>query len=56
MQGNPNSPYPNSQTPYVRWQNNGKPLDSSGNVLPTAKSPDAHIPLQDFKFRPEVFE
>lgn len=55
MQGSPTSPYPNSQAPYVRWQRNGAPLDVNGNVLPTANVPEAHIPLQDFTFLPEVF-
>ena len=53
--GNPSSPYSNSQVPYVRWQLNGQPLDVNGNVLPTKMSPDAHIPLNDFKFNPELF-
>jgi hypothetical protein len=56
MQGSPTSPYPNSQNPYVRWQHNGQPLDVHGNQLPSAKVPDAHIPLGDFQFRPELFE
>ena len=34
MPGNPNSSYPNSQEPYVRWQLNGQPLDVNGNILP----------------------
>lgn len=55
MQGNPNSPFPNSQGPYVRWQKNGQPLDQFGNQLPSAKVPEAHIPLSDFRFLPEVF-
>lgn len=55
MQGNPNSPFPNSQVPYVRWQRNGQPLDVHGNVLSTKKSPDAHIPLKDFTFDPVRF-
>jgi hypothetical protein len=55
MQGSPTSPYPNSQAPYVRWQYHGQPLDVNGNVLPTARTPDAHIPLQDFRFIPEVY-
>ncbi|MCD4824350.1 MAG: hypothetical protein K8S55_07070 [Phycisphaerae bacterium] len=54
MQGNPNSPFVNSQSPYVRWQAHGQPLDTNGNILPTKFGPDAHIPLQDFKFIPEV--
>lgn len=56
MQGNPNSPYPNSQAPYVRWQKNGHPLDRFGNQLPSAKVPEAHLPLKDFRFLAEVFD
>lgn len=56
MQGTPNSPYPTSRSPYVRWQQDGHPLDAFGNKLPTAHHPDAHIPLQDFRFFPELFE
>jgi RHS repeat-associated protein len=55
MPGNPHSPYPNSRAPYVRWQKNGQPLDACGKVLPTSKTPDAHIPLPEFKFNPELF-
>ncbi len=51
MQGSPTSPYPNSQAPYVRWQQNGQALDVNGNIVPP-KTPDAHIPLQDFRFNP----
>jgi RHS repeat-associated protein len=56
MQGDPNSQYPNSRAPYVRWQVNGQPLDAQGNVLPTARTPDAHIPLQNFRFIPGVYK
>lgn len=56
MQGNPNSPYPNSRAPYVRWQQNGQPLDLYGNKLPSANDPAAHIPLDDFTFLRELFE
>lgn len=55
MQGSPKSPYPNSQGPYVRWQRNGQPLDANGNVLQSANDPAAHIPLGQFRFRPELF-
>lgn len=55
MQGDPKSPFPNSQAPYVRWQRNGHPLDAGGNILPSKLSPDAHIPLSQFKFRPDLF-
>jgi RHS repeat-associated protein len=56
MQGNPNSPYANSQGPYFRWQQNGQPLDMYGNKLPSAKDPAAHIPLDDFTFLPWLFQ
>jgi RHS repeat-associated protein len=35
MPGEPHSPFPKSQVPYVRWQKNGQPLDASGGILPT---------------------
>lgn len=54
MQGSPNSPFPNSQAPYVRWQRNGQPLDINGNPLPSANVPEAHIPLDQFRFLPEA--
>lgn len=56
MRGNPNSPYPNSRAPYVRWQRNGQPLDMDGNKLPSKYDPAAHIPLEDFSFMPELFQ
>lgn len=56
MQGNPNSPYPNSQGPYVRQQNaGGTYLRQDGTPSPLPKGGlhdgDAHIPLDQFKFR-----
>jgi len=54
MQGNPGSQYPNSQSPYVRWQWNGQALDINGNVVPKT-SPSAHIPLLHFKFNPGAY-
>ena len=55
MQGNPSSPNPTSLSPYVRWQQDGHALDAFENKLPTPKHPDAHIPLDDFRFLPELF-
>lgn len=55
MQGDPASPFPNSQAPYVRCQQNGQALDINGNVVPK-NTPDAHIPLQDFKLPPNLFK
>jgi len=48
MPGNPNSPYPNSQTPYVRQRDSsGSYLDANGNRV-QKKSPDGHIPLEQY--------
>jgi RHS repeat-associated protein len=55
MQGNPSSPFPNSQAPYVRWQLNGHPLDVNGNVLSSKFAAEAHIPLEQFQFNPDLF-
>ena len=57
MQGNPNSPYPNSQAPYVRQQNAGGTYlrqDGTPSPLPKggSRDGDAHIPLDQFIFRP----
>ena len=49
MPGDPNSPYPNSRMPYVRWLRNGKSLDANGNIVPK-NSPDAHIPINSFQY------
>jgi len=47
MPGDPNSPFPNSQKPYVRHMRNGQSLDVNGNVVPK-NTPEAHIPLKKF--------
>ena len=51
MPGDPNSPYSNSQKPYVRWQRNGQALDANGNPVPK-NTPEAHIPIDDFEYKP----
>ena len=56
MPGNPQSPFVNSRSAYVRWQKHGRVLDVNGNLLPDANRPEAHIPLEKFKFRPELFQ
>lgn len=56
MPGNPDSDYPNSQEPYVRWQMNGQALDADGNPLPNVQTPDAHIPMDEFEIPPDFFE
>ena len=52
MPGNPNSPNPAQQEPYVKWQKSGQPLDKSGKPV-KGDSPEAHIPRKDFKFPKE---
>jgi RHS repeat-associated protein len=49
MPGNPNSPNTAQKSPYVKRQINGKFYDTQGRVVP-GDSPDAHIPLDQFKF------
>jgi RHS repeat-associated protein len=52
MPGNPNSPFPNSQKPYVRQtDSSGSYLDANGN-RGNPNSPETHIPLEEFHFRP----
>ena len=51
MQGNPNSPYRNSQKPYARQRDSsGSYLDANGN-RGANKSSDTHIPLEEFSYR-----
>ncbi|MFH0899593.1 MAG: hypothetical protein V2A73_03065, partial [Pseudomonadota bacterium] len=47
MPGDHQSPFPNSQRPYVRHLKDGQSLDVNGNVVPK-NTPEAHIPLEDF--------
>lgn len=47
MPGDPKSPFPHSQKPYVRHLKGGQSLDVNGNVVPK-NTPEAHIPLDDF--------
>ena len=47
MQGNPNSPYPNSRGPYVRQLRNGQWLDAQGNPV-SRTDPAGHIPLDQY--------
>jgi hypothetical protein len=48
MPGNPNSPNPAQQQPYIIYRQNGAAYDVSGNRLSTGRSPKAHIPIVDF--------
>ena len=48
MPGNPNSPNPSQQGPYVIYKKNGVAYDANGKPLPNADHPDAHIPLSNY--------
>jgi len=49
MPGNPNSPNPSQQAPYVIRLKNGKASDQFGSFV-TPDAPEAHIPLEKFIF------
>ena len=48
--GNPKSPNPAQQKPYVKQTQNGKSVDANGKQV-DPKSKEAHIPKEDFKFK-----
>ena len=50
MPGKPHSPNPYQQKPYVIQMKNGKAIDKLGKSV-DKKSPEAHIPLEDFIYR-----
>lgn len=53
MPGNPSSSNPAQQNPYgVQVWGGNRALDSNGNVV-APNSPDAHIPLDQLRFRPK---
>ena len=49
MPGNPNSPNPAQQGPYIKRQKDGKFFDKDGNEV-DGDSTASHIPLEDFDF------
>lgn len=51
MPGKPSNPYPNSQQSYVTWKRDGKWLDKGGTPLPDNRRPEAHILLDEFKYK-----
>jgi len=51
MRGNPSSPNPAQRKPYVLYMKDGKAYNANGIQLPNAKSPDAHIPVDQFDIR-----
>jgi len=50
MPGKPHSSNPCQQKPYVTQVKNGQSLDKYGNIV-NKKSPDAHIPIDEFMYR-----
>ena len=56
MPGNPDSPNPGQREPYVRDVRNGNQwLDVNGNRIEGKtgrNSPDTHVPVKDYVFRP----
>lgn len=48
MPGNPNSPNPAQQNPYVKFMKDGKFYDARGNPLKSRVLPESHIPLNQF--------
>lgn len=51
MPGNTNSPNPAQQGSYVKRIKDGSSLDKNGNPV-EPDSPEAHIPLDEFEFKP----
>jgi hypothetical protein len=50
MPGEPNSPHPAQQTPYVKRMKDGSAYDAAGRKV-DSRSAEAHIPLRDFRFK-----
>lgn len=50
MPGKPHSPNPNQQHPYINYRLRGQSVDKFGNLV-SNKSPEAHIPLDQFIYR-----
>jgi hypothetical protein len=53
MPGNPNSPNPAQQKPYVKENVSGQPIDKFGNPVDSA-SPESHVPRDEYIFRGKV--
>ncbi len=52
MPGNPKSPNPAQQGPYVKQMRDGNAIDANGNAV-DPNSPEAHIPTGQYQFRPK---
>jgi hypothetical protein len=55
MKGRSDAQHPNSQNPYIRWKKDGRWLDKNGRSV-NRDDPKGHIPMRDFKFKPELFK
>ena len=55
QKGNPENTNPSQQKDYVKWKKDGKYLDKNGNVV-LGDSLEAHIPLDEFEFNPEIYK
>jgi uncharacterized Zn-binding protein involved in type VI secretion len=55
QRGNPNSKNFSQREDYAAWQKNGQSIDKHGKPIPR-QSAESHIPLKDFKFKPELFK
>jgi hypothetical protein len=54
MKAKPNSPRKGQQVDYVRWEIEEEAMDKNGNFVDAA-SDESHIPLDEFEFKPELF-
>jgi hypothetical protein len=54
MKAKPQSPRRSQQVDYVRWEIDKKAMDKDGNFVKAA-SEESHIPLDEFEFKPELF-
>ena len=50
MPGDPHSPHPAQQRPYVKRMKDGSAYDAAGRTV-DPRSAEAHIPLPDFRFK-----
>ena len=54
MPGKPHSPFPHQQKPYIVYKKEGKALDQGGSIINkvnSSKTPEAHIPIEEFAYR-----
>lgn len=55
QRGNPTSSNAGQRQDYVTWKRNGHYLDKYGNEVPR-RSLESHIPIDEFKFKLELFK